>query len=70
MHLDRSDHLNRAERHIAGARERISVQCALIEKMAASGHDTKLAKQLLDAFNQTLKCYRAHRDLLTRHMVV
>jgi uncharacterized protein (UPF0335 family) len=58
------DHLEQAIRHIARAEEMVTEQRELIQRMAEHGHDTKLAKDLLDTMQRTLHRMYEHRELI------
>lgn len=48
------DHLVQSDRHLAQARLNVQRQGQLIERLAASGHDTRDAHSLLSALIETL----------------
>lgn len=58
------DHLAQAIRHITRAEEMITEQRALIDRMAAHGHDTKLAEALLQTMQSTVDRMHDHREMI------
>lgn len=56
--------LARAERHVEEGERRIARQRELIDFLFASGHDTKLARALLQTFEDMQIMYLADRDRL------
>jgi hypothetical protein len=68
MPVDHSTYLARADRHIARAHQHIDRQRGVITTLAATGHDTQCAKDLLEAMKQSLSAYEAHRSLIVEHM--
>ncbi len=58
------EHLKLADKHIYEARERIAGQEALIQELAAQGHDTRMAESLLETFVEALSAMRDHRRLI------
>jgi len=61
-------HLLEAERHIAEGERHIADQEALILDLDAHGHDTALARKLLDSFRATQLQHIAHRDFIVREI--
>ncbi|WP_262031282.1 hypothetical protein [Microvirga sp. Mcv34] len=59
-----SEHLAKAERHIAEGESRLAAQKALIERMAGEGRDTALAEELLRSLEQALEQWHVHRRLI------
>jgi hypothetical protein len=59
MHLR---HLEEAERHVLRGEQNISAQEQHIEELELHGHDTTLARSLLDTFLMTQTQFVAHRD--------
>ncbi len=57
-------HLKLADEHIRQAKERIAGQEALIQDLAARGHDTRMAESLLRTFVEALSAMRDHRGLI------
>jgi uncharacterized alpha-E superfamily protein len=55
------DHLRQANWHIAEAERRIEKQRAVIERLAADGHDTASANELLNTMLRSLETMRRHR---------
>ncbi len=53
-------HLDESRRHLARAEESIVAQRELIDRMAADGHNTTLARQVLETFEKTLAAMREH----------
>ena len=66
--LAEEEHLALANRHIAKAAERIVRQLALIERMAAAGHDTSQAERLLQEMERALELMYAHRAQIMREL--
>ena len=58
------DHLAQAIRHIARAEEMVMEQRGLIDRMAEHGHDTKLAKAVLQTMQTTLDRMHEHRQMI------
>ena len=56
--------LKLADEHIREAEERIDKQKALVQKLAADGHDTSNAEALLQTFRDALTAYLDHRELI------
>jgi hypothetical protein len=57
-------HLSKAEADIAGARERIQRQEALIAHLREHGHDISTAQSLLQTMRDTLILMEEHRALI------
>jgi hypothetical protein len=57
-------HLAQADRHLAEGERRVAEQIALIERMTEKGQDTTEARKLLRNFEQTLRQFRVHRQLI------
>ena len=58
------DDLARADQQIADGERRLSDQVLLIERMIKHGHDTTEAKRLLQNYEETLKQWHCHRQLI------
>jgi hypothetical protein len=58
------DHLAQAIRHIARAEEMLMEQRGLIDRMAEHGHDTKLAKAVLQTMQTTVDQMHEHRQMI------
>ena len=58
------EHLIQVEQHIAASETRVADQANLVEWMSKDGQDTKLARQLLQVFEQTLDHMRVRRHLI------
>ena len=60
--MDRArEALARADRHVVESRERIAKQQALIEQLEHDGHDSSMAKALLQEFRHSLQLHIAGR---------
>jgi hypothetical protein len=69
MDLDRvKQHLAQADRHIAEGREPIDKQTAIVAQLEQDGHDTCLARQLLDPLEDTLQKQQQHREEILREL--
>jgi hypothetical protein len=68
MPVDHSKHLARADQHIARAHQHIARQRGTITKLTAKGHDIECAERLLEAMEQSLVAFEAHRGLIVEHM--
>ena len=69
--MDRSvqfRHLAEAERHIAFGAQRISNQEVRIAELEIQGHDSTLARSLLQTFRLTQAKHVAHRDRILREL--
>jgi hypothetical protein len=55
--------LEQAARHVKEAKRIIASQRALIAKLGDGGHDTQLAKDLLDQFERTLAIFEADLEV-------
>ncbi|WP_143199261.1 hypothetical protein [Bradyrhizobium sp. NAS80.1] len=67
--MDRSrqlQHLEQAEHHLLRGEQNVSDQEQLIEVLERHGHDTALARALLETFLCTQTQFVAHRDQLPR----
>jgi len=58
------DHLAQAIRHIARAEEMVMEQRGLIDRMAEHGHDTKLAKAVLQTMQTTVDRMHEHLQMI------
>jgi len=59
-------HLTQVDQHIAGAKERIVRQQQLIERLAAGGHNVRVAEGFLFALTGVLSAFESHRRLILR----
>jgi hypothetical protein len=69
--MDRSTqlrHLAAADRHIEHGERIITDQERLIEELNVRGHDSKLARSILETFRQTQAQGIDHRDLILREL--
>lgn len=66
--LDRLKSLARLDTRIAGAWERITQQAGTVSRLAARGHDTRLAEAVLRTFEETLAILEQHRQRLLRSL--
>jgi len=57
-------HLTLADRHIAEGEKRVADQTCLIERLTGQGRDTVAARDLLRMLEETLVCWREHRQLI------
>ena len=57
-------HLALAERHVAEGRQHVSRQRQIIFELRRDGHDTTMARGLLEQFKDTLKLHIEDRDRL------
>jgi hypothetical protein len=62
------EHLRKADTDIAEARQRIERQHALVAHMAGNGHDTAMAKELLQTMRETLVAMEEHRDQIIKEL--
>jgi CheY-like chemotaxis protein len=62
--VDLARSLARTERRVGLAWDRIRMQAVTIGRLAAKGHDTRLAEELLQAYEQTLVLLEARREHL------
>jgi hypothetical protein len=58
------EELTLVEQHISETEDGILRQHQLIEHLAADGHDTRKAEELLQALEQSLAAAHGHRQLL------
>lgn len=61
-------HLREADRHIAEAEQWIAGQAARVERLAAAGHETAEAENLLLVLTAALATMRAHRAQIVREL--
>jgi hypothetical protein len=69
--MDRSTqlrHLREAEQHIARGVQHISQQASRIADFDACGHDSTLARSILETFLITQALHIAHRDLIVSEL--
>ena len=58
------EHLTEADRHIAAAKRQVERQKNVVEKLAQNGHNTRIAKSLLDAMERGLEAFEQHREVI------
>lgn len=69
MDIERvKQHLALADRHVAEGRERINRQTAIIDQLQHRGHDTGLARQLLDLLEDTFQKHQMHREEIVQEL--
>jgi len=61
-------HLSEADRHIAGAKERIVRQRQLIVRLAAEGHNVRAEESFLSALVDVLSAFERHRLLILKQL--
>jgi hypothetical protein len=61
-------HLAEAEEHISRADRHVSEQEVRIADLELSGHDTSVARALLETFRLALAQHVAHRDQILREL--
>ena len=61
-------HLEQAERHLLRGEQNVSDQEQRIEDLEDHGHDTTLARALLETFLCTQAQFVAHRDQILREL--
>ncbi|WP_084801773.1 hypothetical protein [Bradyrhizobium sp. Ec3.3] len=69
--MDRSphlQHLEQAERHLLRGEQNVSDQEQRIEDLEHHGHDTTLARALLETFLRTQMQFVAHRAQILREL--
>ena len=62
------EHLRKAEAGIAEANGRIDRQRALLARLESDGHDTGMAKDLLQTMCETLAAMEQHRQLILEEL--
>ena len=62
------DHLALAERHVAEGERHVARQRDLVAELERDGHETGMARALLQKFEELLAIHKADRDRL-RHEV-
>jgi len=60
--------LTLAERHVAEGAEKILRQRRTVERLAADGHNTDMARQILKTFEDLQATLVAQRDLVLREL--
>jgi hypothetical protein len=60
--------LESAEGHIRDELGHIGRQKALIERMRAEGHSTKMAEKVLRTMEHSLYAFEMHRDLILKEL--
>jgi hypothetical protein len=60
--------LVKADRDIADGRERVAHQEKILNELDRDGHDTKMARDLLDALHGTLNAMIEHRLLIVERI--
>jgi hypothetical protein len=69
MHRSRQlQHLDEAERHLSRGEQNISDQEKRIEVLEWHGHETSLARAVLETFLSTQTQFVAHRDQILREL--
>lgn len=58
------ERLGQADRHITVAEEHIPKQRLLLDTLRKDGHDTKIAEDMLNGFEQHLKTLHEHREII------
>ena len=58
------DHLAMAIRHIVSGEARVREQRALVDRLAQHGHDTALARALLNTMQTSLHQMHEHRQMI------
>jgi CheY-like chemotaxis protein len=66
--VDLARSLARTERRVGLAWDRIRLQAVTIGRLAARGHDTRVAEELLQAYERTLVLLEARREHLLREL--
>jgi hypothetical protein len=59
-----SEHLKKAERHVAEAKELVERQRQRVQELVEAGHGTEIADATLHALEANLKAFERHRDLI------
>ena len=62
------EHLAEAERHIAEGEDRIRHQLRIIEDLERDGHDSALARQLLDTLKRTHTLHIKQREFIIEEL--
>ncbi|HEY5207765.1 MAG TPA: hypothetical protein VIJ63_24655 [Roseiarcus sp.] len=62
------EHLELANRHVAGGQKRVQAQRDLADQLERDGHDTDRARTLLAQFEATLAFQVEHRDRILREL--
>jgi hypothetical protein len=57
-------HLQKADQDIAECRDRIKRQRLLVNRVAALGHDTEIARSILRTLQGTLRVMEDHRRII------
>jgi hypothetical protein len=57
-------HLARADRHIAGAKERVVRQRQLVARLAGTGHSARDAESFLSVLTNVVSIFERHRLLI------
>ena len=63
---DQFAHLDEADGHIAGAKERVVRQRQLIARLATEGHDVRNAESFLSALSDIVGIFERHRLLIIK----
>jgi CheY-like chemotaxis protein len=66
--FDLTKTLTRTDQHIAQAWRSIATQARIIARLAGRGRDTRLAEELLQAYERTLAVLEERRDLVHREL--
>jgi hypothetical protein len=61
-------HLAQADRHVAGAKERVVRQRHLIARLTANGHSVRDAESFLSALTDILSVFERHRLLILNRL--
>jgi len=65
---DEIAYLAQADRHIAGAKERVVKQRQLIARLAATGHNVRAEESFLSALVDLLSAFEHHRLLILNRL--
>jgi hypothetical protein len=61
-------HLAQADRHIAGAKERVVRQRQFIARLASTGHSVRDAESFLSVLTDVLSIFERHRLLILNRL--
>ncbi len=64
------EHLARAEEHVVLAQEHVQQQRDLVARLEHDGHDTTMARALLEQFERLLEMHVGDRDRLAKELGV
>ena len=62
--LNEREHLAQADRHIAECKDHIASHHKFIREIEQRGQDASWAKEMLQAFEETLGVFEKHRQLI------